>query len=69
MNLSEYTEIRNGMLKRMDNVAKEVAKQINSKGYKSNNFSEGSGYFGHGTNFVLYDYLEDETLSVFFGIL
>jgi len=35
MNLSEYTEIRNGMLKRMDNVAKEVAKQINSKGYKA----------------------------------
>ena len=35
MNLSEYTEIRNGMLKKMDSVAKEVAKQINSKGYKS----------------------------------
>jgi epoxyqueuosine reductase QueG len=34
VNLSEYTEIRNGMLKEMDSVAKEVAKQIKSKGYK-----------------------------------
>jgi epoxyqueuosine reductase QueG len=34
VNSSEYTEIRNGMLQKMDNVAKEVAKQIRSKGYK-----------------------------------
>jgi len=34
VNLSEYTEIRNGMLKEMDSVAKEVAKQIKDKGYK-----------------------------------
>jgi epoxyqueuosine reductase QueG len=33
-NLSEYTEIRNGMLKKMDGVAKEVAQQIKGKGYK-----------------------------------
>ena len=34
VNLSEYTEIRNGMLKKMNSVAKEVAKQIKGKGYK-----------------------------------
>ena len=34
VNLSEYTEIRNGMLKKMNNVAKEVAKQIKGRGYK-----------------------------------
>jgi epoxyqueuosine reductase QueG len=32
---SEYTEIRNGTLKKMDDIAKTVAKQIVSKGYKA----------------------------------
>ena len=32
---ANYTEIRNEMLKRMNAIAKEVAKQIKSKGYKA----------------------------------
>ena len=35
VNLLEYTEIRNEMLKKMDNIAKVVTKQIKSKGYKA----------------------------------
>ena len=35
VNLSEYTEIRNRMSEKMDRVAKKVAKQIKSKGYKA----------------------------------
>ena len=31
----EYTEIRNGMYKKMDGIAKEVTKQIKGKGYKA----------------------------------
>jgi epoxyqueuosine reductase QueG len=34
-NSAEYTEIRNEMLKRMDSIAKEVAKQITRKGHKA----------------------------------
>ena len=34
--------------------------------FKWNNSSGGSGYFGHGMNFVLYDYLEDETYGICF---
>jgi epoxyqueuosine reductase QueG len=33
-NLPEYTDIRNEMLKKMDSVSKDVAKQIKGKGYK-----------------------------------
>jgi epoxyqueuosine reductase QueG len=53
VHLSEYTEIRNGMLKKMDSVAKEVAKQIKSKGYKVAEIGGISGkyvngkFFGH----------------------
>jgi epoxyqueuosine reductase QueG len=32
---SEYTDIRNGTLKRMNDIAKEVTKQIKSQGYKA----------------------------------
>jgi epoxyqueuosine reductase QueG len=35
VSLSEYTEIRNGILKKMDSVAKETAKQIKGKGYEA----------------------------------
>jgi epoxyqueuosine reductase QueG len=35
VSLSEYTEIRNGMLEKMDSVAKETAKQIKGKGYQT----------------------------------
>ena len=34
-NTVEYTEIRNEMVKKMDSIAKEVAKQIIKKGYKA----------------------------------
>ncbi len=35
VSLPEYTEIRNETLKKMDNVAKEVTKQIKGNGYKA----------------------------------
>ncbi|MCL2327701.1 MAG: 4Fe-4S binding protein [Bacteroidetes bacterium] len=53
VNLSEYTEIRNGMLKKMDAVAKETAKQIKAKGYKTEAIGGIAGkyvngkFFGH----------------------
>ena len=34
-NTVEYTKIRNDMVKKMDSIAKEVAKQIIKKGYKA----------------------------------
>ena len=34
-NTVEYTEIRNEMVKKMDNIAKKVAKQISGKGFKA----------------------------------
>jgi|TergutMp193P3_1026864.scaffolds.fasta_scaffold108745_1 epoxyqueuosine reductase QueG len=48
VNLSEYTDIRNETLKKMDNVAKEVAKQIKEKGYKVTAIGGISGKYVNG---------------------
>ena len=46
-----YTEIRNGMLERMNGIAKEVAKQIKGKGYKAKAIGGVDGKYVNGKFF------------------
>ena len=48
-----YTEIRNGMLERMNTVAKEVAKQITGNGYKAKAIGGVNGKYVNGKLFGL----------------